>query len=101
MTKQASSVSQPWHPYLVLVAAILLPGSGHVLNGMWLRGLQFIFFIALFGWLTTRIAPPEASFIGRHAGGVFIWCLSVLDAYRIARIRFEVWRRGVTPSAGG
>lgn len=85
---------RPWHPYAVLAAAIALPGMGHVLAGRAVRGLQFAFFILLFGWLTTRIAPPEATFIGKHAGGVFIWCLSVLDAYRSARVRFEAWRRG-------
>ena len=34
------------------------------------------------------------SFIGRSAGGLFVWALSIPDAYRIARIRYEVWRQG-------
>lgn len=78
--------AKPWNPYLVLAVAILLPGMGHVMIGRAVRGLQFAFFIVLFGWLTTKIAPPEATFIGRHAGGVFVWCLSVFDAYRSARV---------------
>jgi hypothetical protein len=89
-----TSPRRPWHPYAVLAAAVALPGMGHVLAGKPVRGLQFAFFIVLFGWLTTKIAPPEATFIGRHAGGIFVWCLSVLDAYRTARIRWETWRRG-------
>ena len=32
-------------------------------------------------------ATPEISFIGRHAGGLFIWALSIPDAYRRGRIR--------------
>ena len=88
------AAAKPWHPYMVLAAAMVLPGMGHVLAGKPIKGLQFAFFIVLFGWITTQIAPPEATFIGRHAGGIFVWCLSVLDAYRLARLRWETWRRG-------
>lgn len=93
----APSKSRPWHPYLVLAASILLPGSGHVMIGKPIKAFQFVFFITLLGWLTTKIAPPEATFIGRHAGGVFVWCLSVLDAYRGARMRWEAWRTRSQP----
>lgn len=93
MSNTTPASGRPWHPYLVLASSVVLPGSGHLLNRTPVRGLQFVFFIVLFGWLTTKIAPPEATFIGRHAGGVFVWCLSVLDAYRTARLRWEVWRR--------
>ena len=75
------------NPYVVLAAAILLPASGHVLLGLAGRGLQFLFFMVILAWVTTKFAQPEASFIGRHAGGVLIYALSVLDAYRIARAR--------------
>lgn len=84
--------ARPWNPYLVLASAIVLPGSGHVINGQPVKAFQFVFFIVLLGWLTTKIAPPQATFIGQHAGGVFVWCLSVLDAYRLARLRWERWR---------
>ena len=82
---------RPANPYLVLAAAIVLPGSGHVLLGLASRGLQFIFFTVILAWVTTKIAPADASFIGRHAGGVLIYALSILDAYRIARIRQAQW----------
>ncbi len=55
------------------------------------RGLQFVFFMVILAWVTTKIAPADASFIGRHAGGVLIYALSILDAYRIARIRYARW----------
>ena len=75
------------NPRLVLVSAILLPGSGQVWNGQPIRGLTFLFFTLLFGALTLATAPPEASFTGRIAGGLFIWALSIPDAYRTARLR--------------
>ena len=43
---------------------------------------------------------PDASFIGRHAGGVLIYALSILDAYRIARIRYAQWSFQA-PGSGG
>ena len=36
--------------------------------------------------------PDQMSFIARHAGGFFIYGLSVLDAYKIARVKWETWR---------
>lgn len=81
----------PTDPRLVLAASILLPASGHVILGLPMRGLQFLFFMVILGWITMKFAPDDASFIGRHAGGVFIYALSVLDAYKIARIRHAKW----------
>ena len=86
-----SSSPAPANPYLVLGAAIVLPASGHVILGVPVRGLQFLFFMVILAWVTMKIAPPDASFIGRHAGGFLIYALSVLDAYKIARIRTAKW----------
>jgi len=83
---------RPINPYLVLVAAVLLPGSGQVLNGTPSRGLVFLFFMILLGWVTMNVMPAHASFVGRAIGGVFIYGLSVIDAYKRARIRYEQWR---------
>ncbi|RUX49502.1 hypothetical protein EN994_19405, partial [Mesorhizobium sp. M7A.F.Ca.CA.002.09.1.1] len=82
-----SSATAPANPYLVLGAAIVLPGSGHVILGVPVRGLQFLFFMVILAWVTAKIAPPDASFVGRHAGGFLIYALSILDAYKLARIR--------------
>jgi len=75
------------NPYLVLAAALALPGMGHVLLGRAQRGLGFAFFTLLGAWLTTKFAGPDASAIGRHAAGLFVWAISIPDAYRIARLR--------------
>ena len=83
---------RPIHPYKVLAAAVLLPGTGQVLNGTPQRGLVFLFFMVLLGWVSMNLMPPDASFIGRTIGGVFVYGLSVIDAYKRARIRFEQWR---------
>ena len=75
------------NPYAVLLLAVVLPGVGHVAIGYPQRGLVFAFFTLFFGLLTLLISSPEQSFIGRHAGGLFIWALSLPDAYRLARLQ--------------
>lgn len=93
---------KPHHPYLVLAASVVLPGAGHVIQGRAQRGLVFLFFIIVLGWATSKIMPPDASFIARHAGGFLIYGLSVLDAYKTARVRWEIWKhqqRETSPSS--
>ncbi len=83
----------PLNPYTVLALAILMPGAGHVAVGQPQRGFGFAFFsllLALVSWHTTT---PEQSFIGRSALGLFVWALSIPDAYRIARLNYEKWRQ--------
>lgn len=83
---------EPINPYLVLAIAILLPGGGHVAVGQPYRGLGFAFFALLLAVLSWHTTTPEHSFIGRSAMGLFVWALSIPDAYKIARIRYEAWR---------
>ena len=80
-------MSKPINPHLVLLLAIILPGAGHVAVGEARRGLAFALFVLLFSIVTYMTTTPEHSFIGRHAGGLFVWALSIPDAYRRARMR--------------
>jgi hypothetical protein len=84
---------RPINPYLVLALAIALPGAGHVALGLNFRGLGFAFFSLLLALFTYHISSPDVSFVGRSAAGLFVWALSIPDAYRIARLRYEHWRR--------
>lgn len=87
------------NPRLVLALAILLPGAGHVAIGQVQRGLCFVLFAILLMVVTYVTTTPEHSFIGRHAGGLFVWALSITDAYRLARIRYEAQRRAAAGSS--
>ena len=87
------------NPRLVLALAILLPGAGHVAVGQTQRGLCFVLFAILLMLVTYVTTTPEHSFIGRHAGGLFVWALSITDAYRLARIRQEAVRRAAGSGA--
>jgi hypothetical protein len=84
---------KPLNPYLILAIAIVLPGVGHVAAGQPQRGFMFALFTLLLALLTWHIAPPDRSFIGRTAIGLFVWALSIPDAYRIARMNWTNWQR--------
>lgn len=83
---------RPWHPYLVLLVAIILPGVGQVLNQVPLRGLTMLFFMLVLGVVSFQLAEPGFSVLGQFAGGLFVYALSIMDAYQGARIRWEVSR---------
>ena len=80
-------MTKPINPHLVLLLSIILPGAGHVAIGEARRGLSFALFAVLFAGLTYMTTTPDRSFVGRHAGGLFIWALSIPDAYRRARVQ--------------
>lgn len=83
-------MKRPFHPLLVLAIAMVLPGVGQVANGQPRRGLVFVFYTLLLGVVTYLVAPSEASVVGRVAGGVFVYALSVLDAYQVAARRRRI-----------
>ena len=90
-------MKQPLNPYLVLAVAVVLPGMGQVLNRQPIRGLIFVCFAILLGAFTLKTAAPEVSFVGKMAGGLFVWAMAILDAYKTARIRHAVWSQANAP----
>jgi len=78
---------------MILVVAIALPGMGQVLNGMLVRAWIMIFFALSLGVVTYHLTTPDHSFIGRHAGGFFIYTIMVMDAYLWARYRYARWQQ--------
>ena len=81
-------MTRPIHPLVVLLIAAVLPGVGQVVNGQPRRGLVFVFYTVLLG-LITYAAAPAATAIGRVAGGVFVYAISLLDAYQVAARRYH------------
>ena len=82
----------PRNPRHILIAAIVLPASGHVWQGRAPRGLMFLFFMIILGWASTHIMPDNATFFGRHIGGFFVYGISVIDAYKWSRVKWETWK---------
>lgn len=90
---EKAPAKKPFHPYVVLALSILAPGAGHVAAGQPQRGFGFALFSLILALLTWQITPPDRSFVGRSALGLFVWALSIPDAYRVARMQWELWRR--------
>ncbi len=95
-TAPTTTPDRPMHPLLVLALAILLPGSGQVFNREPYRGLIFLFFMFLLGGFTLITAAPDVSIVGKLAGGLFVYAISIFDAYKKAKIRYEVWRHAAS-----
>jgi uncharacterized membrane protein YkvI len=84
---------RPIHPGLVLLAAVLLPGFGHTLCGFRYRGLVMQTFMIVLGLITWHLTTPQQSLVGRLAGGLFIYAISIMDAYRLAKLRWDAFQR--------
>ena len=94
MSASDSNTRAPLHPYLVLLIAALAPGSGHWAAGSIQRGAMFAWFMLILGWITWRVTGPDTSIIGRLSGGLLIYTISILDAYRAARFRWARFHAG-------
>lgn len=92
MTQTAKQNRPPLPPLAVLAVAIVLPGVGQVLNGSSSRGLMMLFFMLMLGVITYNLAGPGISLVGKFAGGIFVYAISVVDAYYWARYRTERYR---------
>jgi hypothetical protein len=96
-------VRGPLPVWVVTLAALLLPGSGQLLNGDPMRGIIIQFFMLFLALVTYKVTGPEISIFGRFAGGILVWVVSVLDAHAIATRRrraFGLGRSGAGATGG-
>lgn len=94
MNTSTNKIQPPLSPKLVLLFAVLLPGVGQVLNNTPMRGFFMACFMIMLGLITFNLAEPHISMVGKLSGGIFIYALSVMDAYYWARYRWEHFQRG-------
>jgi hypothetical protein len=87
VSRYAAGLKPPLPPAVVLLGAILLPGVGQALNNTPWRGLMMTMFGLILGLITYRVAAPQVSMVGHVAGGLFVYAISVMDAYYWARVR--------------
>ena len=71
----------------IFISSIFVPGSGLVLLGRPGRGLMYLVWMLFFGLLTYKATTPHISIIGRLSGAIAVWTLSLVEVYRILRIR--------------
>ena len=94
---QPKKLTPPLNPMLVLAVAIVLPGVGQVLNNATKRGVLMLMFMLVLGYMTAQVASPEVSILGRYAGGIFVYAISVMDAYYWAKYRAVIFQRNNLP----
>jgi hypothetical protein len=85
------SLKPPLRPLVVLLIAVVLPGMGQIANNQATRGLLFAFTTVALGYVTSKYAAPDASIVGRYAGGFFLYAVAIMDAYRWAKVRWEIF----------
>ncbi len=90
----SSEIKPPLSPKLVLAIAIVLPGMGQLLNNAPTRGLLMVAFMFILGYMTSQVADPNVSMVGRYAGGFFVYAISVMDAYYWAKYRLALFNKG-------
>ncbi len=90
--RPAGAGQRPLDPRLVLLVAVVLPGFGHVLCGQLRRGFTMQMFMLCLGFISWRLTSPDQSLVGRLAGGLFVYALSLPEAYRIAKVRWATFR---------
>ena len=71
-------------PWMATAAAIVVPGSGHVVLGRPMRGLILLFWMIIFATITWHLAPETVSRVGRLSGGFAVWAISVVEVARLA-----------------
>jgi hypothetical protein len=86
-------IKPPLKPWQVVLAALLLPGMGQVLNNMPQRALTMVLFLVFLAMVSYHLTTEQHSWAGRHAGGIFVYGVMVMDAYRWARYRWEIFFR--------
>lgn len=90
----ARDPNRPPHPALVMVVSAFLTGIGQVLNGQANRGLMMAFTGLSLAWVSYNLTTPDHSFVGCYAGGFMIHAIAFMDAYRVARFRWQDWKNG-------
>ncbi|MDA8213424.1 MAG: hypothetical protein M0021_16350 [Clostridia bacterium] len=82
MSERPASKLPRW---LIILAAMIVPASGHVLIGKPMRGLTLLFFMGFFAVITFQLTGEDISPVGRLSGGFAVWALSVIEIYSFTR----------------
>ena len=64
---------------MIVVSAILIPGSGHVFLKKPVRGLFYLFWIYAMSYIGFKLSAEELPIFVSFSGGLIIWMSSVLE----------------------
>ncbi|MBX2839691.1 MAG: signal peptidase I [Gammaproteobacteria bacterium] len=97
--------NNPRKPWLAALMSLMLPGYGQLYNGQFNRGTWFFLIFVAFALPIVTLAAlyvpagwMMATLLLGCVGGIGVWLLSVVDAYRCAKARqsyqCKPWQRG-------
>ena len=73
------------------------PPLNAYVNGQPRRGLIMQLFMIVLGFVTWQLAPASASLVGKLSGGLFVYALSLPEAFRVAKLRQLAFEHGNEP----
>lgn len=73
--------------WMLLLAAVIVPGSGYVIMGKSVRGLLMLMWMFIFAFITYHLTDNSIPLLVRFSGGFVVWILSVIEAWKIGKRR--------------
>jgi hypothetical protein len=74
---------------MLILSAVIVPGSGYVFMGKSGRGLLMLMWMFLFAFITYHLTDSSIPFLVRLSGGFIVWILSVIETWKSGRRLYE------------
>lgn len=75
--------------WLLIIVAIIVPGSGYVITGRSVRGLLMLMWMFVFAFITYHLTDSSILFPVRLSGGFIVWILTVVETWRAGKRRLQ------------
>jgi hypothetical protein len=75
--------------WLLIIVAIIIPGSGYVIMGKSVRGLLMLMWMFVFAFITYHLTDTSIPFPVRLSGGFIIWILTVVETWKSGKRRLR------------
>jgi hypothetical protein len=74
---------------MLVLAALIVPGSGYVITGKSVRGLLMLMWMFIFAFITYHLTDSSIPVLVRLSGGFIIWILSVIETWKTGKRRLR------------
>ena len=73
--------------WMLVVSAVIVPGSGYVITGRSVRGLLVLMWMFIFAFITYHLTDSSIPNLVRFSGGFIVWILSVIETWKTGKKR--------------
>jgi len=74
---------------MLILSAVIIPGSGYVIMGKSVRGLLMLLWMFLFAFITYHLTDSSIPVLIRFSGGFVVWILSVIETWKTGKRRLK------------